>query len=129
VQGDLLNQSRIGTVVCVLLTTDLRWANAPGNLLLASRLTGLPKDSIANVTQLVTLDKSELAERAGKLPRAKLELLLAGLDVMLGRSQTAHVSAVSVGPRRHVETASAALDRAELLEKLRPTNAPDARTD
>jgi mRNA interferase MazF len=85
VQGDLLNQSRIGTVVCVLLTTNLRWANAPGNVLLSSRLTGLPKDSVANVSQMVTLDKSELAERVGKLSRVKIDLLLSGLDVMLGR--------------------------------------------
>jgi mRNA interferase MazF len=85
VQGDLLNRSRISTVVCVLLTTNLRWANAPGNVLLSSRFTGLPKDSIANVTQMVTLDHAELSERVGKLPRAKIELLLAGLDVMLGR--------------------------------------------
>lgn len=85
VQGDLLNQSRIGTVVCVLLTTNLRWENAPGNVLLPSRVTGLPRDSVAIVSQMVTLDKSELGERVGKLPRAKFELLLAGLDVMLGR--------------------------------------------
>ena len=85
VQGDRLNQSRIGTVVCVLLTTNLRWANAPGNLLLNSRITGLPKDSVANVTQVITLDKTELAERVAKLPRAKVELILAGLDVVFGR--------------------------------------------
>jgi mRNA interferase MazF len=80
-----MNQSRLGTVVCVLLTTNLRWANAPGNVLLSSRITGLPKDSVANGTQVVTLDKTELEERVGKLPRAKVDLILAGLDVVLGR--------------------------------------------
>lgn len=80
-----MNQSRLGTVVCVLLTTNLRWANAPGNVLLSSRITGLPKDSVANGTQVVTLDKTELEERVAKLPRAKVELILAGLDVVLGR--------------------------------------------
>jgi mRNA interferase MazF len=54
-------------------------------LLLNSRITGLPKDSVANVTQVITLDKTELAERVAKLPRAKVELILAGLDVVFGR--------------------------------------------
>jgi mRNA interferase MazF len=81
----MLNRSRIGTAVCVLLTSNLRWSNAPGNVLLTSQITGLPNDSVANVTQVVTLDKTELTERVSKLPRAKVELLLAGLDVMLGR--------------------------------------------
>jgi len=85
IQGDTLNQSRIGTVVCVLLTTNLRWTGAPGNVLLSSRITGLPKDSVANVSQVITLDKTELSERVAKLPRAKVELILAGLDVVLGR--------------------------------------------
>jgi mRNA interferase MazF len=63
----------------------LKWADAPGNLLLASDVTGLPKDSVANVSQLVTLDKALLAERVGKIPRAKSHLLLSGIDVILGR--------------------------------------------
>jgi mRNA interferase MazF len=63
----------------------MRWTSAPGNVLLSSRITGLPKDSVANVSQVITLDKSELSERVAKLPRAKVELILAGLDVVLGR--------------------------------------------
>ncbi len=85
VQGDALNRSRIATVVCVPLTTNLKWAGAPGNVLLGSDLTGLPKDSVANVSQLVTLDKSLLTERVGKIPRAKSQLLFSGIDVILGR--------------------------------------------
>jgi mRNA interferase MazF len=85
VQGDTLNRSRIATVVCVPLTTNLRWADAPGNLALSSRSTGLPQDSVANVSQIVTLDRDLLGECVGKLPRAKLELLLSGIDVILGR--------------------------------------------
>ena len=85
VQGDALNQSRIATVVCVPLTSNLRWANAPGNVSLAARLTGLPKDSVANVSQIVTLDKDLLTERVGRLSRAKLELVCAGVNVILGR--------------------------------------------
>jgi mRNA interferase MazF len=48
-------------------------------------LTGLPKDSVANVSQIVTVDKKILTTRAGKLPKAKLQLLLRGIDVILGK--------------------------------------------
>lgn len=85
VQGDPLNRSRIATVVCVPLTSNLKWAPAPGNVLLQANLTGLPKDSVANVSQLTTLNKSDLTERTGKLARPKLELVLSGIDVVLGR--------------------------------------------
>ena len=85
VQGDALNRSRIATVVCVPLTSNLRWGTAPGNLLLSARLTGLPKDSVANVSQIITLDKQLLTERAGKLSDAKLKLICSGIDVVLGR--------------------------------------------
>jgi mRNA interferase MazF len=85
VQGDALNRSRIATVVCVPLTSNLRWANAPGNVQLSARLTGLEKDSVANVSQIVTVDRELLEDRVGKLARAKLELILAGIDVILGR--------------------------------------------
>jgi mRNA interferase MazF len=85
VQGDPLNRSRIATVVCLPLTSNLRWASAPGNVSLSARLTGLPKDSVANVSQIVTLDRDLLTERMGKLPRSKLDLLFAGIDVMLGK--------------------------------------------
>ena len=85
VQGDALNRSRLATVLCVPLTSNLKWADAPGNLLLAAHITGLPKDSVANVSQLVALDRSLVTERIGRLPRAKLELLLTGIDVALGR--------------------------------------------
>ena len=85
VQGDAFNRSRIATIVCVALTINLRWAAAPGNVLLSSRLTGLPKDSVANVSQLITLDRSVLTERVGALPAKKLQLVLLGLDIVLGR--------------------------------------------
>jgi mRNA interferase MazF len=84
VQGDAFNRSRIATVICVSLTSNLRWAEAPGNVLLSARLTGLPKESVANVSQLVTLDRSALTERVGTLPARKLELVLVGIDVVLG---------------------------------------------
>jgi len=80
-----MNRSRIGTVVCVPLTSNLKWANAPGNVLLKAELTGLPKDSVANVSLIVALDKDQLTERSGKLPSRQLEAILHGIDVVLGR--------------------------------------------
>ena len=85
VQGDAVNRSRIATVVCVALTSNVKWAGAPGNVPLSSVATGLPKDSVANVSQIVTLDKTLLTERAGKLSRKNLESVLSGIDVVLGR--------------------------------------------
>ncbi|HLK11310.1 MAG TPA: type II toxin-antitoxin system PemK/MazF family toxin [Candidatus Binatia bacterium] len=85
VQGDALNRSRIGTVVCVPLTSNLAWAEAPGNVLLPSKLTGLPKDSVANASQIIALDRQCLSGRVGKLPVKKLALVMSGIDVVLGR--------------------------------------------
>ncbi len=85
VQGDALNRSRISTVVCVPLTSNLKWSLAPGNVPLSARLTGLPKDSVANVSQLVSVDKDFLTTRVSKLPLSKLELILSGIAVVLGR--------------------------------------------
>jgi mRNA interferase MazF len=85
VQGDPFNRSRIRTVVCVPLTSNLAYAQAPGNVPLRPRHTGLPKDSVANVSQVVALDRTLLTERTGKLPRPQLDLVLSGIDVVLGR--------------------------------------------
>jgi len=85
VQGDALNRSRMATVVCVPLTSNLKWALAPGNVHLPARLTGLPKESVANVSQIVSIDKDLLTARVGKLPRSKLELVLSGIDTVLGK--------------------------------------------
>ncbi len=87
VQGDAFNASRIGTVVVVPLTSNLRWAAAPGNVLLSISSSGLPKDSVANVSQIVSIDRAVLDERAGHLDTSELSLILAGIDVVLGRDQ------------------------------------------
>ncbi len=85
VQGNPLNRSRIATVVCVPLTSNLTWADAPGNTLLAAKATGLPKDSVANASQIITIDRSFLAERVGRLGPKQLAQVLHGIDVVLGR--------------------------------------------
>ncbi len=85
VQGDSFNRSRIATIVCVALTSNLKWAIAPGNVLLPAGNAGLPKDSVANVSQIVTLDRSVFADRVGRLPDTLLQLVLAGIELVLGR--------------------------------------------
>ena len=80
-----MNRSRIATEVCVPLTSNLKWADAPGNVLLTSKLTGLPKDSIANVSQIVAIDRDLLTEHANRLPRSKTELVIAGINVIFGK--------------------------------------------
>ncbi len=85
VQSDAFNRSTIATIVCIPLTSNLRWADAPGNSLLPARATGLPKDSVANVSQILALDRDLLTERAGRLSRNQLETILDGIGTLLGR--------------------------------------------
>jgi mRNA interferase MazF len=86
VQGNAFNASSLRTVVCVVLTSNTRWAEAPGNVLLTAGATGLTRSSVANVSQLVTLDRAALTEHVGRLSASSLELVLAGIEVVLGRS-------------------------------------------
>lgn len=85
VQGNHLNRSSIATVVCVPLTSNLAWADAPGNAFLPANLVGLPKDSVANVSQILALDRGCLTERVAKIPPKQLALVMSGIDVVLGR--------------------------------------------
>lgn len=83
IQFDAFNRSRIATVIAVALTSNLRLAEAPGNVLLPRRESGLTKDSVANVSQLVTLDRRELSERVGPLPPDLLRQVDRGLKLVL----------------------------------------------
>lgn len=83
VQSDAFNRSRLRTVLGIVLTTNMRLLPAPGNVLLPAASTGLPKDSVANVTQLVTLDFDFLAERAGRIPAGLMAEVDAGLMLVL----------------------------------------------
>ena len=85
VQGDHLNASNLATVVCVPLTSNLKWVAAPGNLLLGKSLTGLPRPSVANASAITALDKRILTERVGRISRQKITVILANIDVVLGR--------------------------------------------
>jgi len=85
VQGNHLNRSRIGTVVCVPLTSNLVWADAPGNTLLRAKVTGLSKDSVANASQIIAVDRQLLTERVGRLAPRYFAQILSGIDIVLGR--------------------------------------------
>ena len=85
VQGDALNRSRIATVVCVPLTTNLRLASGHGNVLLAAGNTGLAEDSVANVSQLLAVDRRLFLERVGHLSGGDIERVFKGIDIVLGR--------------------------------------------
>lgn len=79
VQRDEVNASRIDTVVVCVLTGNIRLAKAPGNTLLPKRSTGLPKDSVANASQLATVNKTDLETLAGTLPPRLLDAVDQGL--------------------------------------------------
>jgi mRNA interferase MazF len=83
VQADSFNRSRLQTTIAVVLTSNLRLIDAPGNVLVPKHPSGLPMDSVANVSQLVTLDRAFLTERAGKLPPRLLAAVDAGLKLVL----------------------------------------------
>lgn len=85
VQQTAINNSEIGTVLCVPLTTNVRLANVPGNVLLSVRKTTLGKPSVANVSQVVTLDKKFMKEYVATLPPEALSAILDGIEFMLGR--------------------------------------------
>lgn len=84
VQGNALNRSRLATVVCVPLTSNLTWADAPGCTALTASATGLPKDSVANASQLFAVDRRFLTDRIGRLTPKRLQQVLAGVDIVLG---------------------------------------------
>ena len=83
VQNDAFNRSRLRTILAVVLTSNLRLLDAPGNVLLSAKASGLPKDSVANVSQVITIDRDFLTERAGSIRGALLGDVDAGLRLVL----------------------------------------------
>lgn len=84
VQSDPYNRSRLATVLVAVLTSNTRLAAAPGNVFVPAASSGLPRDSVVNVTALVTLNKNDLADAVGLLPTALLRTVDAGLRQVLG---------------------------------------------
>lgn len=83
VQSDDFNLSHISTVIAVTITSNVRLAQAPGNIFLARYLTGLPKDSVANISQIVTVDKNFITEQVGVLPSDIMEKVEERLRLVL----------------------------------------------
>ena len=83
VQSDEFTDSAIRTVLCVAVTSNLRLCDAPGNVRLPRRATGLAKESIANVSQVITTDKQFLTQRIGRLASTTLQEIDAGLRLVL----------------------------------------------
>jgi len=83
VQANSFNRSRIKTVMAVVVTSNLRLADAPGNVALSASATGLPKDSVANVSQVITIDRTFLVEQRGRLPGQLMKAIDDGLRLSL----------------------------------------------
>lgn len=86
-QADSFNRSRLQTVVVISLTSNMRLAAAPGNVVCRTRGTGLSQPSVVNVTQISTLDRRFLDERIGRLPAATLRQVEEGVRLVLGLAQ------------------------------------------
>ena len=83
VQADVFNRSRISTVMAVVITSNIRLAEAPGNVLLPAERTGLKKDSVANVSQIITIDKHALREQVEELNSKTMRLIDEGMRLAL----------------------------------------------
>lgn len=83
VQSNLFNQSQIGTVLLCTLTSNLKLAKVPGNVFLKIGEASLPKDSVVNVAQMITIDKSELVEKIGRLLPSRIKQIVDGIHLMI----------------------------------------------
>jgi mRNA interferase MazF len=83
VQSNEFNESAIRTSICATLTSNMRLADAPGNVRLTRRASGLPQESVVNVSQLITLDKLRLTEKVSRLPAEALRDVEAGIRLVL----------------------------------------------
>ena len=84
IQANSFNKSKINTAICAIITSNIKLAQAPGNILLTEETTGLKKDSVINISQIITVDKSYLIERIGNLNNTQLQKLENGLKTILG---------------------------------------------
>ena len=82
-QNNVFNASRLNTVVLCALSSNVQRAKAPGNVLVRKGEGDLPKDSVVNITQVITVDKSDLAEKIGSLPPNRMSQIIAGFKLLL----------------------------------------------
>ena len=83
IQNNVFNASKINTVVVCALTTNLKRANAPGNILLKKGEGNLKKDSVVNISQIITADKSDLVEKIGSLSSSKVKQIIEGVKLLI----------------------------------------------
>jgi mRNA interferase MazF len=83
IQSNDFNKSRINTIIAVVLTTNMKLADSPGNVMLSKKMTGLPKDSVTNVSQIITIDRYYLSDRVGILPARTMRRIDDGLRLVL----------------------------------------------
>ena len=83
VQNNLFNRSQVRTVVVCPLTTNIKRANAPGNVLLEKREANLPKQSVVNVSQVFTVDRMQLSEYIGKLSPKRVHEIISGIKLVI----------------------------------------------
>ncbi|MHA1974467.1 MAG: type II toxin-antitoxin system PemK/MazF family toxin, partial [Candidatus Hodarchaeales archaeon] len=83
IQNNVFNLSRINTVIMCMLTSNLKRAQSPGNVLLGESEANLPKQSVVNVSQIFTVDKNNLGERIGTLSRMRVQQILDGVALLL----------------------------------------------
>jgi len=82
IQNNVFNESKINTVVVCTLTSNLKRANTPGNVLLKKGEGNLPKDNVVNITQIITVNKSDLVEKIGTLPSSKNKQIFEGIKLL-----------------------------------------------
>jgi mRNA interferase MazF len=83
IQNNVFNASKINTVVVCALTSNLKWVKSPGNVLLKKGEGNVPKDSVVNISQIVTVDKSFLEEKIGALPPLKIQQIIDGIKLLI----------------------------------------------
>ncbi|MBE0426280.1 MAG: type II toxin-antitoxin system PemK/MazF family toxin [Nitrospirae bacterium] len=83
IQNNVFNASKISTVVVCALTSNLKWAKSPGNVLLKKGEGNIPKDSVVNITQIETVDKSFLTEKIGTLQPSRIKQIIEGIRLLL----------------------------------------------
>jgi mRNA interferase MazF len=89
IQNNAMNSTRIRTVIVCVMTTNLKRAAAPGNILLKAGEAGLPRDSVVNVSQLLTVDKARLTARIGTLSASRIRQILDGIRLLIGPREPA----------------------------------------
>lgn len=83
VQNNVFNESRINTVVVCAITSNLKRAKSPGNVFLKKGEGGLKKDSVVNISQIITIDKSDIEEKIGSLPVSKVKQIIEGVKLLI----------------------------------------------